>query len=216
MSQISRMEALFAALRGAEHMARAELIAGCEDDAAKIERFFERPLRAARREAYDALAGMGAISNVDLAVHLRREAFERLGTNCAEMVCANVGLRARARFRMYANALAEAEVRIADAIAATHLVPAKRPLPRMFAIGRIDLDDFRIPDPPARSSEVDDWIEQLGIAIRDEIDAHMKVALDRVLTHGFDRLGIIKTRIDLALCSLDRARLAQARNVHAG
>lgn len=206
MPHSPHLEALFSALRGVERTARARLIAGCADDTAKIERFFERPLSAARRDAHEAMAGMGSIPNADLAVSLRREAFERIGATCAERVCANVGLRARARFRMYANALADAEARIADAIAAAHLVPAKRLLPRMFAVGRVYIDGFRIPDPPERQSEIDDWIEELRSQLQSEIWRRAQIALDRVLMSGFNRLGIIKTRIDLALCAPSRAR----------
>ena len=199
MSHTSHMEALFAALRDVERSARARLIAGCAEDNARIERFLERPVAVARREAHDAMAGIGAIPDTDLAANLRREAFERIGITFAETVCSNVGLRARARFKMYANDLAGAEVIIAQALAETHLVPAKRLLPRMFAIGRLDIDEMRIPDPPRLPSEIDDWVEALRTGIRFEIQELVIAARDRVLTHGFDRLGIVKTRIDLAL-----------------
>ncbi len=200
MPHSSQIQSLFATLRGVERTARARLIAGCADDVAKLERFFERPLAVARRDAHDALAGIGPIPDADLAANLRRETFERIGVTSAETVCANVGLRARARFKMYADELAKAEAPITDAIVATHLVAAKRPLPRMFSVGRIDIDGLRAPDPPERPSEIDGWVVDLHACIRDEISTGVKAALDRVLARGFNRLAVIKTRIDLALC----------------
>ncbi|HTU69978.1 MAG TPA: hypothetical protein VMF11_06620 [Candidatus Baltobacteraceae bacterium] len=187
MSDSVRFEALFAALRSVEAEARVRLVAGCADDAARMERFLARPLGAARREAHVA--------------NLGRETFERIAMRCARTACSNVQLRARARFKIYTSELAESETRIADAIRATHLVAAKRLLPRMFTIGRFDVAGMRIPEPPAHRSEVDDWIEELRGAVRDEIGAGLQAALDRVLAHGLDRLGIVKTRIGLALCA---------------
>ncbi len=181
-------QALFAALRSAERRARTRLIAGCADDAAKIDRFFERPLAAARRDARDALAA-----------NLRCDAFERISTTCAQKVRANAGLRARARFRMYTNELAQAEAPIADAIAATGRVAAKRLLPRMFSVGRIEIGEPRTPHPPERQSDIDGWIKELRACICDEISAGAKVARERVLSHGFDRLAIVKARVELAL-----------------
>lgn len=192
MSHSLRLETLFAALRRVEREARLRLIAGCADDAARIERFLERPLSAARREAR--------------AANLRRDALEHIAVRCAEAVRSNVQLRARARFKIYTSELAESETRIADAIRATHLVAAKRLLPRMFAIGRINIAGMRLPEPPEHQSEIDDWIKELRRAIRDEIGACMQAALDRVLANGLDRLGVIKTRIGLALCAPSRAR----------
>jgi hypothetical protein len=165
------------------------LIAGCADDVAKIDRFFERPLAVARRDAHDAIAA-----------NLLRESLERIGATCADKVRANVGLRARARFRTYTNELAEAEAPILDAIAANRLVTAKRLLPRMFTVGRIAIDGLRAPDPPELLSEIDDWVEELYACIRNEVSASVNAALDRVLAHGFDRLAIVKMRIELALC----------------
>ena len=179
--------AVFAALRAAERTARAALIAGCEDDIATIGRFFERPLSDARRDAHDALA-----------LNLGRDTFERIGAACADKVRANVGLRARARFRMYTTQLARAEVQISQAIAARSLVAAKRPLPRMFTVGRIEIEWLRSPDPPERFTDVDGWVEELYACLRDEVGASVRAALDRVLSRGFQRLAIIKARLDLA------------------
>jgi len=195
----SRLETLFANLRSVERDARARLAAGCAEDDARIERYFERPLGIARDNAVAALAAMGCALESDLARNLRRESFERIAMGFARLVSANVDLRARARFRLYTQELADAEIAIAEAIAALRVVHAKRLLPRMFAIQRIAVDDLHYPDPPENSAEIDDWVEELHALVRSAVRRCVKASLARVLVHGSDRLGIVKTRINLAL-----------------
>jgi len=194
------MEALFAQLRIAERTARERLIAGCSDDDAKIDRFLDRPIAAAAVAAHEAMAAMGNVADPDLAKNLRREAFERIAEACVEAVISNAALRARARFRIYASEIATVEADIADFISASHLVPAKRILPRMFSVGRIESDEIRVPEPPLGDAEIDEWGRRLRVTARNELKARLKTARERTLRHGYDRLGIIRTRIDLALC----------------
>jgi len=196
-----RLEVLFANLRSVEREARVRLIAGCAKDDACIERHFERPLRVAKSNAVAALAAMGSGLESDLARSLRRETFDRIAMGFARLVAANVDLRARARFRLYTQEIAECEVSIAEAIAALHVVPAKRLLPRMFAIHRVLVDDIRYLDPPERASDIDAWIEQLHEVVLEEMRRCVETSLLRVLAQGSARLGIVKTRIDLALCA---------------
>ncbi|MHB8239974.1 MAG: hypothetical protein ACYDFS_10130, partial [Vulcanimicrobiaceae bacterium] len=98
-----------------------------------------------RREAIDAISGMGKNLDADLAAHLRREAFVRIANRFAERIRAN------------------AEARIAEAIAASRTTRAKRLFPRMFTIHYLDFDDLHFPDAPSDDSEeeIGAWIERL-------------------------------------------------------
>lgn len=194
----ARLETLFAELRSAERTARARLTAGCAEDGAAIDRFLERPIRTAEREAVDALAAIGCALEAELAKNLRRETFDRIGLTCAEAVLANVALRARARFRIYTSEIAEAELQIENAIAAFRRRSARRYIPPMFPIQRLHLDSLRLPEPPEHASEVGEWVDGLRASIRDEIRCCVDAALRRVLASGNERMGVVKTRIDLA------------------
>ncbi|HTU71532.1 MAG TPA: hypothetical protein VMF11_14615 [Candidatus Baltobacteraceae bacterium] len=205
---------LFDDLCHAEEAARERLLAGCADDAIKIERYFNRPLEIAKRSARNTMAGMGFLEDVDLAAGLRREAFERIGTVCADSICSKAALRVRARFRIYADEIANAEDRIADAIAASRLVHVERIFPRMFSIGWIDFDNLHIPDPPGDDAAIDDWIEHLRRAVGEELAASTKRAVGEVLEQGYARLGVIKSCIDATLRALRRT--AQAEISHVG
>ncbi len=202
MSHMAQVETLFARLRTAEWTARAQLVAGCADDAANIERFLSRPLDRARREALEFAGGFGSILDADLARSLWREAFERIASTCAQSVFANADLRIRARFREYTNLLGIAEAGIASDLVALHPIRTKHPLPRMFAIVHLEFDDGALPAPPENNSDIAVWTETLHVSVRRELVARIDVALDRVLTSGSQRMGIIKTRLDLAFWSL--------------
>ena len=188
MSQPSEhLETLFANLRRTERCARARLLTGCATDDDRLEQFFEHPLRLLEYDAVAMLDSMGG-----------RDAFDRLGLAFARVVCANIGLRARARLKTYAKELADAEIAIAQAIAAMRIVRAKRLLPKMFAIRRLAIDDLRVPEPPERASEVRDWVDELHGLVRIEVQRRIEEGRSSVLAHGTARLGIIKTRMALA------------------
>jgi hypothetical protein len=195
------LEALFADLRSVERSARARLIEGCAEDDARIERYFQRALSMIRGNAVAALAAAGTGLEGDLAWSLRRETFERMAMGFAHLVSANIDLRARARFKMYVHELCEVETSIAAAIAALRVVPAKRLLPKMFAIQHMAVDDLHYPEPPEHVAEVEAWVQEVHALVRDDIRRRIEAALVRVLAQGTERLGVVKTRIDLALCT---------------
>ncbi|MHB8213779.1 MAG: hypothetical protein ACYDGW_09070 [Vulcanimicrobiaceae bacterium] len=201
------IESLFAELRDAERVAGERLEAGCADDAKAIETFFRQPLESARREAIDAISGMGKNLEADLAAHLRREAFVRIASRFAEQIRANAGMRARARFKRYAQELANAEARIAEAIAASRTTRAKRLFPRMFTIHYLDFDDLHFPDAPSDDSEeeIEAWIERLRRCVRDLLTAQVDSEREHVLACGIERLGIVSARMHLALHAHQRA-----------
>ncbi|MGA8841327.1 MAG: hypothetical protein WBG27_00370 [Candidatus Aquilonibacter sp.] len=194
-----RLEELFTNLRRVEKAARARLIAGCAEDDARLEEFFVHPLRVVEREAIAALAGQGTGLERDLATNLGRDVFDRIGLGFGRFVCANIGLRARARFKIYAREITDAEIAIIEAIAVMRVLRAKRRLPKMFAIQRVTIEDLRIPAGPEHASEVRAWVDELHRLVRDEVRRTLAASRDRVLAHGSERMGIVKTRIDLAL-----------------
>ncbi len=201
MSARARLETLFDHLRRTERVERAELLAGYMQDVARIERFLEHPLAIAQREAEAALASMGTGLESELARSLLRESFDHIANEFARLVCASVGLRMRARFRIYANALAEAEVAIAECIVAISRVPTRHPIPKMFAIHRLEIDDLHVPAPPEDTSGLKVWTRALHDAILEKLRKSVEESLRYVLTQGSDRLGVVKTRINLALTS---------------
>ena len=180
----SHLEALFADLREVERAARARLLAGCAEDEARIDEFFERPLRRMRADAALAFA--------------HHDGFDRVALRFSRAVWANVGLRLRARFKIYASELAGAETAIASAIAAIRTTRAKRHLPKMFAIQRVTIDAVHAPAAPQHAAEIGDWVDELHQAVRVEVRRSVAVSLGRVLAQGANRLGVVKTRIDLA------------------
>jgi len=193
------LEELFARLRSVEKAARARLIAGCAEDDERLEQFFANPLRVVEREALAALDGQSTNLERDLATNLRRDIFDRIGLGFGRLVCANVGLRARARFKIYAREIADAEIAIAEAIAVMRVVRAKRLLPKMFAIQRVWIEDLRVPPGPEHASEVCAWVGELHRLVRDEVRCTVALSRDHVLAHGSERMGIVKTRIALAM-----------------
>ena len=211
MPQLSeRLDVLFANLRSVEHAARSRLIAGCAEDEGRLQQFFRHPLTVLERDASATMCAMGAALESDLAKNLRRDAFDRIGLGFARLVCANVGLRARARFKIYTRELADAELAIIEGIAAIRVARAKRLLPKMFAIQRFTVEDLRIPAPPRSDSEIREWVDELHRLVLDEVRTTVAVSRDRVLAHGSERLGIVKSRITLALFGTGRARYDNA------
>lgn len=166
-------ENLFDDLRRAEQAARAELLAGCAQDAARIEDFFTRTLDVVRCEALAAF---------------ERKSLDRIGSNFVQLVSANVGLRLRARFRIYVNALAHAEVAIA----------ANVTLPRMFPVRGPAFGEVRVPSAPATANGIEYWTRQLQHAVVDALRDGIDGSLARVLSQGTHRLCVVKARIDLA------------------
>ncbi|HEX8806532.1 MAG TPA: hypothetical protein VF741_06265, partial [Candidatus Aquilonibacter sp.] len=75
--QSLRAKTPFDNLRQAERVARAELLTGCANDASRIEQFFERTLGIVRCEAIAAF---------------EPKSFDRIGSDFAQLACANVAL----------------------------------------------------------------------------------------------------------------------------
>jgi len=198
MPHTPHLEELFARLRSVEKAARARLVAGCAEDDERLEEFFVHPLRVLEREALAALDGQGTNLERELATNLRRDAFDRIGLGFGRLVCANIGLRARARFKLYARELADAEIAVVEAIAVMRVVRARHLLPKMFAIQRVSIEDLRVPPGPEHASEVCAWVDALHRLVRDEVRRILAVSRDYVLAHGCERMGIVKARIALA------------------
>ncbi|MDE2482049.1 MAG: hypothetical protein KGN02_07655 [bacterium] len=154
---------------------------------------------------------MGSMLEPELAKNLRREAFHRIGVTCVKAVLANIALRLRARFRIYAREIAGAETRIESVLASMRLPSARHYIPRMFPIQRLHLEPGNIPEPPDCASDVGDWLKALHASARDQIERCLDAAVARVLSSGTDRMGVVKTRIDLALVSTSQNRPTRGR-----
>lgn len=121
------MKSLIAAsVREEERRARAELAQGCESDLSRVERFVSRPATRARTELHLAILSIG---NMDAQVRRRliADAAQEAATGCARRAFSNADVRFRARFRIYADALAAAQDRVRRGprrrIALPHLEP---------------------------------------------------------------------------------------------
>jgi hypothetical protein len=170
-------------LRDAERAAKEVLERGCAEDLSALEHFVARPLQKARAQ---------------LEARTSPSAAEQIAQRCAGEVFANGSVRFRARFSMYASALAYAERRFL--VDAATLVagdaPRLRP-PRRITLPRIDLrDDWAI---VARcdACSADQWFEELrkGVccALEREVDRARRVLLER------GAASLIRTRVVLRL-----------------
>lgn len=203
MQPVAFPDDIFNRLRETERTARAGLIVGIESDIVSLGCFMVRPLAAARTKGEEALAALGAIEEEDLCASIRGETFERIALDCATAVYANVGVRARARFRTYTEALSDVERSLAAAIARAGAARRAFP-PPMFALERIESEGFALPGPPRDVGEIDEWIRLLRALLEAEIVARMRAACGRTLARGLARLGTVKARALVALQSIDR------------
>lgn len=192
----SEARSLFPTLCIAERSARARLITGCEQDLKNASRFLERPLANARLEATYVFHALTAAAHEAAD---RRAMFARIASQCADVASDNIGLRARARFRMYSDALAAVESDIAIALRGASHRSSKRILPRMFAMQKVVLKLTAAPTPPLYASGIPVWVARLESVITQAIVNTVEAALARTTQLGLERLGIVKSRIDLAL-----------------
>ena len=194
---------IFNHLRETERTVRAGLLLGIEADIASIDRFIVRPFAAARSKGQEAIAALGSMDEEDLHASIRGETFDRIALDCTIAVYANVGVRARARFRTYAEALSDVERSLAAAIARAGSTRRAFP-PPMFALERIESEGFALPGPPRDVGEIDGWLRLLRASLEAEIVARMRTACERTLARGLARLGTVKARALVALQGIDR------------
>jgi len=186
-----------ARLREAERAASLALDRGCVEDLGIIERFLSGPLRDAELEMRDEMMSLGDEHSL-LSHSLAAQAINAVGERCWEKVFANVALRFRARFSMYADALVEAEARFfADAGLSKAALGRRKPrrvtVPRVIA-----------PDAPAlsietggRDSVVLGCVAQLERRLREAIAEEVEGARARLIRRG--RLNLARTRIAFRL-----------------
>lgn len=190
------LDHLISRLRNAEKIARKRLECGCAEDMANLDNYLDRPLRAAEKDASAILCEAARESRSEVADDADREGFRRIGIRCARLACANLDMRARARFRIYTASFVAIEADIANALVTDRT--SRRLFPRMFVIPHLAVGGNRLPEGPRSPSRVCVWSQQLRIDIRIELAAQMRDALSVVLGHGFERLAAVNARINLA------------------
>lgn len=140
-----------AQLREAEQRARERLERGCRDDATSLRRLIAGPLRKARLELRERILSIGSLDPVSRRNLLAQEA-EEVAMRCAHNALANTDVRFRARFGMYATAIADEQEALLG-----------RP-PRRITLPHLTLDDEPsvVPRSEVSLASVDAWIEELG------------------------------------------------------
>ncbi len=183
-----------------EAAARAELDAGCRADLQKIACLTGAPLRRARAELEGYLLSPGSLVP-KLASNPEREFAELLALRCASDVFANAGLRFRARFRNYAQALLVAEQSFIEAM--TPIDPDRRrrtKAPRQIAVPRIEFDEdaSMVPQSMPSLSDVDEWIDELAQHLHGALESTVSVALRKILDRGMRSVARTSAAIRLA------------------
>ncbi len=175
-----------AQLREDERVARKALERGCREDMLSLQRLTARPLRKARHELLECTLSIGALDPILRRNVLTQEA-EAVALRCAQNAFANADVRFRARFGIYANALADAQER--------HL---ERRL-RRIALPHLMLEDERsvVPHCEISPSTVDEWIEELGRKLRAALEDEARRACRAAAERGSRSLA--RARVALRL-----------------
>ncbi len=181
-----RVNAAWQILRDDEAAARVVLESGCRTDLSTLDRFVAKPVRRAREELADHFLSLGTLAP-DLSAALTRSHSELVAMRCAQMAFENAGVRFRARFGFYAEALLAAQERFVRAAAqgAGDLAKPPRP-PRRIALPRIEVDDEReiLPDAACSFAEIDGWIAELEQRLRSALVEHVERAMRSLIGRG--------------------------------
>jgi hypothetical protein len=195
--------ALSAELREAERDARQKLDQGCAEDLASIERLLDRPLREARTELEAAINGLGPLEPV-LKCNIIDQFADDAALRCTRKAFANASVRFRARFALYAEALAEAERGFLDkaraAIGGTMLPRAQR---------RITLPHIELDDDLAIALKYNVSLENIDRWV-DDLERHLRALLEREVNRARWSLisrahaSLARTRVALRLAAQGR------------
>ncbi len=174
------------ALRENERAALALLREGCSADLASVRRLVAGPLRDARERLTAEITSMGRLEPYARQALLRAYA-EGIAMECAREVFANADVRFRARFGIYASALAAASER------------ARSPYRRRITLPHLRIENERdvLPQREIMLDEVDAWVDDLGTRVRAALQNAVNAACRDVARRG--------------LASLARARIALRR-----
>lgn len=199
--------ALSAELRDAERDARNALDRGCEEDLTSIARFLDRPLR----EAKEALeAKLNALGSLDPVLHrnIVADLVDETALHCARNVFDNANIRFRARFGMYASALAGAEQHFFDTTKEVLGECSIRPrVQRRITLPHIEFDDSAAiaVEHDVSTATIDRWIDGLDRYLRSALKREVNRARWMLLNRGASSLA--RTRVALRLAAQGR-RLA--------
>lgn len=188
-----------ARLREAEKTAREVLNNGCSADLESIECFLDRPLSQAKAEFEAHIFGLGPV-DVTLHRNILIQEVQEVAWRCARNVFANADVRFRARFRIYADVLAEAEQRFLDAARAAEKSLRIRDR-RRITVPHLEPDDesFIILQRDVFQSTLDSWIAELEKSLRIALVREVTCARHVVLKRGSASLA--RTRVALRLAS---------------
>jgi hypothetical protein len=180
-------------LREAERKAREALEQGCADDLMRVALLFGGPLRHAGAKLETWLLGLGSSDSIFERTILMEQVID-VQRDCMARVFANANVRFRARFGIYASALAEAEhefLRTSSELADAHFGESRR-----IALPHIKTpDDWpRTPESEISSaSDVDEWTERLGQAIFSCLAREVNRARAALLRRG--RASLARTQL---------------------
>ena len=180
-------------LREAERVAAATLDRGCVEDLNEIGRFLAGPIREAEAEIRDEVASLGGADPI-LRHNVLVQQLGDIAERCWEKVFANIALRFRARFSIYAQALLDAEERFLSEVDPGRRVRRRRK-PRRVVVPRV-----MAPDAPALTLErggdesvILGCVEQLERRLRDAIAEEVERARVRLVRRG--SIHLARTRI---------------------
>lgn len=178
-----------------ERRARELLTQGCAADLRTIDRFISRPLERAKEKLLDELHAVGDIDRT-FRRNLLRELSETIALECSREVFANVDVHFRARFALYADALAQAEQAFVDDIRILIADPQVRVhYQRRVTLPHVVLEDERsvVPDCEPSLEDARKWINELRVLLGLELEQQVYRAI-RALT---DRASasVARTRV---------------------
>jgi hypothetical protein len=188
-------------LRSDERAAREALDRGCAADLAAFAQFARASLRTARAAVQTCVLSTGPV-DLQLRRHVLATGAADAAVTCARAVFANAGLRVRARFAMYADALAAAERRfIDDARGALGDDGARLRAQRRIAIASVECEDERsvVPSCELTASSLDAWSHELESRIRVALASEVERGRRALLKRGSASLA--RTRVALRLAA---------------
>lgn len=140
-----------------------------------------------------------------LRARVTRDEAEAIALRCAHSSFANVDLRLRAHFGIYADALIAAQRRFAETTL-NGVPPDVRPrLPRRMTLPHIEFDDERSVTPAAHCSlpTLDAWVAELEMLLRLALRRSVSTACHIVLNRGATSLARTSVAVRLVFARKD-------------
>ncbi|HEX4014893.1 MAG TPA: hypothetical protein VHX17_13535 [Candidatus Cybelea sp.] len=173
---------------------------GCAADLGAIRRLVAGPLHDAEAQMRDEIASLGVVEPV-LRHNLLAQAMNSIAERGWEKVFANVGLRFRARFSIYTDALLQAQERfVAEAGLTRRELRGRRP--RKIIAPRVLVPNMPSLALAAEGTEVtvQSAMAQFERFLRDAIAEEVERARTRLMNRG--RLSLARTRLAVCLAEV--------------